>query len=524
MFDALGDKFEAIFKKLRGQDKLTESNMKEALREVRLALLEADVNYKVVKDFTSAVQDKALGQEVLKGVNPAQQLIKIVHDELVAMMQGGPEAKDLPFIVQPGKRNIIMMLGLQGAGKTTFCGKLAKLLEKKGCRPLLVACDIYRPAAIEQLKTVGKSLSIPVFAGEIEGGVIPIVDGAVRQAEQSGRDVLIIDTAGRLHIDEVKMDELVALRDRFKPDYTFLVADAMTGQDAVNSASTFNEQVGIDGVCLTKMDGDSRGGAALSIKAVTGKPIVFVGVGEKSDDLEPFHPDRVAKRILGMGDVVSLVEKAQEAIDEKDAMAMQEKLMTGQFSWDDFLKNLRMMRKMGSFKGLLSMIPGMGQMLKNIDGDVLERELSRVEVMIQSMTPAERRNGELLSKEGRRRERVAKGCGQTLKQVTDMVRQFDQMRAMMAQMGAASGGGGGMLGGLGGMMNPFGGGFPGMPGLGGGGANPRGPAFPPMGMPPPGVPMTKKMLRLQKEQLRQQQRELDAQQPRKKKDRKRKRK
>ncbi|MBI1293102.1 signal recognition particle protein [bacterium] len=514
MFEALGDKFEAVFKKLRGQDKLTESNMKEALREVRLALLEADVNYKVVKDFVTAVQDKALGQDVTKGVNPAQQLIKVVHDELVLMMQGG-DPREVPFIVQPGKRNIILMLGLQGAGKTTFCGKLAKHLEKKNCRPLLVACDIYRPAAIDQLKTVGHALGIPVYSADISGGVMPIVEGALKQADDSGRDVIIIDTAGRLHIDEVKMDELVGLRNRFKPDYTFLVADAMTGQDAVNSASTFNEQVGIDGVCLTKMDGDARGGAALSIKAVTGKPIVFIGVGEKSDDLEPFHPDRVAKRILGMGDVVSLVEKAQEAIDETEAMAMQEKLMTGQFSWDDFLKNLKVMRRMGSFKGLLSMIPGMGQMLKSIDSDVLEKELKRVEVMIASMTKEERRNGELLSKEGRRRERVAKGCGQTLKQVTDMVRQFDQMRAMMAQMGSM--GGGGMFGGMGGgMMNPFGGGMPGM----GGGRAPM--AMP--GMTPPGVPMSKKMLRQQKEMLKQQQREMAAGMPRPKKDRKRRKK
>jgi len=526
MFDALGDKFEAVFKKLRGQDKLTDSNMKDALREVRLALLEADVNYKVVKDFIAAVQEKALGQEVIKGVNPAQQLIKIVHDELVTMMQGGTAAKDVSFIVQPGKRNIILMLGLQGAGKTTFCGKLAKYLEKKNCRPLLVACDIYRPAAIDQLKTVGHALGIPVYSADISGGVNPIVEGALRQADQSGRDVVIIDTAGRLHIDEVKMDELVGLRDRFRPDYTFLVADAMTGQDAVNSATTFNEQVGIDGVCLTKMDGDARGGAALSIKAVTGKPIVFIGVGEKSDDLESFHPDRVAKRILGMGDVVSLVEKAQEAIDETDAMAMQEKLMSGQFSWDDFLKNLKVMRRMGSFKGLLSMIPGMGQMLKQIDGDVLEKELKRVEVMISSMTKEERRNGELLSKDGKRRDRVAKGCGQTLKQVTDMVRQFDQMRAMMAQMGPmmGGGGGGGMMGGLGGMMNPFGGGMPKL-GAPGAGRPPMGmPGMPMPGMPPAGVPMSKKMLRQQKEMIKQQQRELAAGMPRPKKDRKRRKK
>jgi signal recognition particle subunit SRP54 len=513
MFQSLGDKFDSIFKKLRGQDKLTEANMKDALREVRLALLAADVNYTVVKNFVNAVQEKAIGQDVIKGVNPAQLLVKIVHDELVVMMQGGEENSVRPFILQPGKRNIILMLGLQGAGKTTFCGKLAKYLEKKGCRPLLVACDIYRPAAIDQLKSVGHGLNIPVFAADTSGGVLPIVEGAIRQADQSGRDVIIVDTAGRLHIDEVKMDELVGLRDRLKPDFTFLVADGMTGQDAVNSATTFNAQVGIDGVCLTKMDGDARGGAALSIRAVTGKPIMFVGTGEKADDLEPFHPDRVAKRILGMGDVISLVEKAQEAIDEKDAMAMQEKLMSGRFTWDDFINNMRMMRKMGPLKSLLGMLPGVGQMLKNVDSDLMEKEMKRVEVMYHSMTKEERTNGDLLSKQGSRRERVAKGSGLTLKQVTDTVRQFDQMKSMMASMGGMGGGMGGMMGG----MNPFGGGFPGM---GGGRAGLPG-GMP--GMPPPGVPMSKKMLRVQKEMLRQQERELAANQPRRggKKDKKR---
>lgn len=516
MFDTLGEKFEAVFKKLRGQSKLSEANMKDALREVRLALLDADVNYKVVKDFISAVQIKALGQEVISGVNRAQQLVKIVHDELVSMMEGAPDAADRPFVVQPGKQNIILMLGLQGAGKTTFCGKLAHHLEKKSCKPLLVACDIYRPAAVDQLQSVGHALGVPVYTREPGTPVLDIVRGALDQARQSGRDVIIVDTAGRLHIDEVKMDELVAIRDEFKPDYTFLVADAMTGQDAVNSATAFNEQVGIDGVCLTKMDGDARGGAALSIKAVTGKPIVFVGVGEKPDNLESFHPDRVAKRILGMGDVVSLVEKAQEVIEEKDVMDMQEKLATGTLSYDDFLKQLRTIKKMGSLKGLLGMIPGVGQMMKNVDNELLERELKRVETMIHSMTKAERANGDLMSREGRRRERVAKGSGHTLKDVNDVVRQFDQMKAMMAQMAGAGmfggGGGGGALGGLGGLM----GGGPKQPQLPGG----------PMGMPPmpSGMPMSRRMERIQKEMQRQQQRELAASLPRKKKDRKRKRK
>lgn len=506
MFEHLGEKFEAAFKKLKGQSKLSEANMKEALREVRLALLEADVNYKVVKDFISAVQIKALGQDVIKGVNPAQQLIKIVHDELVAMMKG--ESEDAPFVVQPGKLNIIMLLGLQGAGKTTFCGKLATYLQKKSCRPMLVACDIYRPAAIDQLKSVGQQTGFPVYARDTETPVQEIVKGAVEQAQSSGQDVLIIDTAGRLHIDEVKVDELVGVRDRFKPDYTFLVADAMTGQDAVNSAAAFHEKVGIDGVCLTKMDGDARGGAALSIKAVTGRPIVFIGTGEKADNLELFHPDRVAKRILGMGDVVSLVEKAQEAIDEDEAMDMQEKLASGSFSYDDFLKQMRTIRRMGSLKGLLGMIPGVGKMMKGIDNEQLDKELKKVESIIQSMTRSERANGELVAKEGRRRERIARGSGHTLKEVSDLVRQFQQMKDVMAQMA-----GGGMMGGLGGLMGG-GGGAPnpmaGMGGMGGGG--------------PMAPPMSKKMMRMQKEMMRQQQREMDAGKPRKKKDRKKRKK
>ncbi len=528
MFDALGEKFESVFKKLRGQSRLTEANMKEALREVRLALLEADVNYKVVKDFVAAVQERAMGQEVTKGVNPAQQLVKVVHDELVTMMKGGdPEAESDPertFIVQPGKQNIVMMLGLQGAGKTTFCGKLARYLDqKKGCRPLLVACDIYRPAAVDQLRSVGKSLGYPVFAGEDGQDVVGIVRAAKARAEESGRDVLILDTAGRLHIDEVRMDELAALRSEFDPDYTFLVADAMTGQDAVQSARTFHESISIDGVCLTKMDGDARGGAALSIKAVTGRPIVFIGTGEKPENLEPFHPDRVANRILGMGDVVSLVEKAQEAIDEKDAMEMQEKLASGSFSYDDFLKQMRTVRRMGSLKGLLGMLPGMGQMLKNVDNELLDTELKKVESVIQSMTREERRDGTLLSKDGSRRDRVAKGSGHSLKTVNDLVRQFDQMKAMMAQM--AGGGDGGMMSKLGSMMGGGGGGGDPMAALqmmGEGGMGQQGGAGGGMPALPPGMPVSKKMMRMQKAMMKQQQRELAASQPRKKKNRKRK--
>ncbi len=492
--------------------------MKDALREVRLALLEADVNYKVVKDFISAVKTKAAGREVTQGVDPSQELIKIVHDELVVMMEGESPEDDRDFIVQPGKLNVIMMLGLQGAGKTTFCGKLSKYLEKQKCRPMLVACDIYRPAAIDQLHTIGKSLNIPVFSDGTETPVVDIVAKAQKEAEESGRDVLIIDTAGRLHIDEVKMDELLGVKDKFKPDYTFLVADAMTGQDAVHSAQAFQDQIGIDGVCLTKMDGDARGGAALSIKAVTGRPIVFIGTGEKTDNLEKFHPDRVAKRILGMGDVVSLVEKAQEAIDEKDAMDMQEKLVSGNFSYDDFVKQMKTVRRMGSLKGLLSMVPGMGQMMKDVDSDVLEGELKRVEAIIQSMTKEERANGELIKKDRSRRVRIAKGSGRKEQEINQLVKQFEQMKAMVQQM-AGGAGGGGMMGGLGGLMGGGGGGmnpFAGMMG-GGGGDMPQ----PPMGG--PGMPpMSKKMMRQQKAMLKQQQREMAATQPRKKKKRRKK--
>ncbi|MBX3729042.1 MAG: signal recognition particle protein [Candidatus Sumerlaeia bacterium] len=433
MFQSLGDKFESVFRKLRGQKTLTEDNIQEAMREVRMALLEADVNYLIVKDFVAAVRERAVGQEIVKGVNPAQQLFYIVHQELVRMIGGESEA-DRPFAVEPGKTSIIMMLGLQGAGKTTFCGKLARWLEKTGCKPMLVACDIYRPAAIEQLKQVGAGLAVPVFEMGTETEPATIVERAREQARKSGRDVLIVDTAGRLHIDEVKMDELRAIRDRLHPDYTFLVADAMTGQDAVNSARTFNDQVGIDGVCLTKLDGDARGGAALSIKAVTGKPVVFAGVGEKPDDLEKFHADRVAQRILGMGDVTSLVEKAQEAIDETEAASLRDKLGTGKFNYNDFIKQMKTINRMGSLKGLLGMIPGVGNMLRDVDNDMLSREFGRVQAMILSMTRQERENPELVRQDGRRRDRIARGSGHTLKQVNDLVRQFEQMRGMMQQL------------------------------------------------------------------------------------------
>jgi signal recognition particle subunit SRP54 len=490
MFESLTEKFEGLFRRLRGQKTLSDDNMKEALREVRMALLEADVNYVVVKEFVARIREEAIGQDVIKGVNPAQMLISIVHKELVAMMTGGADPKDSPsFELKSGHRNLILMLGLQGAGKTTFCGKLALYLrDKKGRKPLLVACDVYRPAAVEQLKQVGANLKIPVFEMGTDVAPVAIVSKAKQKADELGCDVLIVDTAGRLHIDEVRMEELEAIRDAHQPDYTFLVADAMTGQDAVNSARAFHERVGIDGVCLTKLDGDARGGAALSIRAVTGRPVVFAGVGEKSTDLEPFYPERVAQRILGMGDVVSLVEKAQAAIDEKEAEELTNKIGKGEFNYNDFIKQMKAIKRMGSLKGLLGMLPGVGSLMKEMDNDVLTRELKRVEAMILSMTEEERANPEMVKKEGRRRDRIAKGSGHTLKQVNELVKQFEQMRGMMQAMT-----GGGMMeraraamgaGGAGAMPDPsaiLGGG--GMPGMGRPGSGAPMPALPPGALP-----------------------------------------
>jgi len=438
MFDGLQAKFEGVYRKLAGQKSLTEDNIKEALREVRMALLEADVNYLIVKDFIKGVREEAIGQEIIKGVQPAQQFISIVQKGLEKMMQGDEEL-DKPFEIKPGEETNILMLGLQGAGKTTFCGKLSRFLEKQDVKPLLVACDIYRPAAIDQLKQVGGSLDIPVFEMGTEHHPVEIIEKGREKARELGRDCLIIDTAGRLAIDEVKMDELREIRDKVKPDYTFLVADAMTGQDAVNSAQTFHEEVGIDGVCLTKLDGDARGGAALSIKAVTGRPVVFVGVGEKSDDLEKFHPERAAQRILGMGDVASLVEKAEEAMAGEDTKKVQEKLATGEFNYNDFIKQMKMVNKMGSLKGLLGLVPGLGGMMRDIDSDQLSKEMKRVEAMISSMTEKEKLQPDLVRQDKKRRWRIAHGSGNKPEQVTALVNQFEQMRTMMQSMASGSG-------------------------------------------------------------------------------------
>jgi signal recognition particle subunit SRP54 len=435
MFEALGDKFDAVFKKLRGESHLTEENIAAAMREVRMALLEADVNFKVVKDFTTHVREKALGQEVLTSVRPGQMFVKIVHDELVEMM-GGAVA---PFELQKGRMNVILLLGLQGSGKTTFAGKLALRCKKEGFSPLLVGCDIYRPAAIQQLHVVGKNIGVPVFD---QGTNVPADQVAVAGVEEAKRrncNLVIIDTAGRLHIDEVKMDELEAIKAKTKPHFAFFVADAMTGQDAVTSATQFNEHIGIDGVCLTKLDGDARGGAALSIRAVTGRPIYFVGVGEKAEDLEPFHPDRLAGRILGMGDIVTLVEKAQEGFDEKNAEEMQKKLRKEEFTLQDFMDQMNKVKKMGPLKGLMGMIPGMKDVMKQV-GEIDDDAFKPMEALIQSMTPWERAHPDLI--DGARRKRIAKGAGRDAAELNGMLKEFQQTRKMMSEMMKMMGGGG----------------------------------------------------------------------------------
>ena len=426
MFDTLSEKFDSVFKKMRGEARLTEENIRDAMREVRIALLDADVNFKVVKDFTKAVTEKAVGAATLRSVRPSEQVVKAVHDELVEMM-GGTTAE---FRLQPSTLQVVLLLGLQGSGKTTFSGKLARFCEKNGFKPMLAACDIYRPAAIQQLHIVGDGIGVPVFDMGTEVPVPEIAKKAMEEARAKGCDLLIIDTAGRLHIDEIKMDELIELKKVCQPKYTFLVADAMTGQDAVNSASAFHEAVGIEGVCLTKIDGDARGGAALSIRAVTQRPIYFVGTGEKSEDLEPFHPDRIASRILGMGDVISLVEKAQETIDEQDALKMQKKLKREQFTLQDFLDQMQKVKKMGSLKSLMGMIPGMNALTKDMDID--DDSMKPMEALIHSMTPAERENPEMI--DGRRRKRIANGSGSTPADVNSLLREFRQMRKMMGQL------------------------------------------------------------------------------------------
>lgn len=428
MFESLAEKLQSTFKKLKGKGKLSEDDVKVAMREVRVALLEADVNFKVVKDFVERVRSRAVGIEVLESLTPGQQVIKIVNEELTELM-GGTESK-ITFASRPP--TVIMMVGLQGAGKTTTTGKLGNLLKKQGRRPLLVAGDIYRPAAIKQLQVLGSQLDIPVFSMGDNKSPVDIAKGALEYAESNGRDIILIDTAGRLHINEELMTELQNIKDTVKPNEILLVVDAMTGQDAVTVAESFNEQLAIDGVVLTKLDGDARGGAALSIRAVTGKPIKFVGMGEKLDALEPFHPDRLASRILGMGDVLSLIEKAQAAFDEKEAAKLQEKMRTNSFTLEDFLDQMQQMKKMGPLDQILGMIPGLGgKQLKEIQGQIDEKEMGRVEAIIKSMTTHERRNPEVIN--GSRRKRIAKGSGTRVQDVNKLLKQFQQTQAMMKQ-------------------------------------------------------------------------------------------
>ena len=426
MFEEITEKFELLFKKIRGQARITEANISETMRDIRRVLLEADVNYKVVKDFTDRVQQKAIGQEVLKSITPGQMLIKIIYDELVSLM--GSTRADIKF--SPVPPTVIMVVGLQGSGKTTFCAKLANHLKHKGRHPLLVAGDVHRPAAVEQLKQLGEQIQIPVFAMDSEFDAVKIAKNGVEFAKKNYRDVVIVDTAGRMHIDEEMMREVEMVKEAIKPNEILFVVDAMTGQEAVNVAKEFNDRLNFDGVVLTKLDGDARGGAALSIKAVTGKPIKFVSAGEKLDAIEPFYPDRMASRILGMGDIITLVEKAQKQVDEEKAKKLEEKLKKNQFTLDDFREQIREIRKMGPLKEILSMIPGLGSSLRSVDID--EKELIKIEAIINSMTPEERRKPQIIN--ASRKRRIAMGSGTTVQDVNRLLRQFEEMQKLLKQL------------------------------------------------------------------------------------------
>ncbi len=443
MFENLSDRLERSFKILKGEGRITEINVAETLKDVRRALLDADVNYKTAKEFTENVKQKAIGQDVLTAVKPHELMVKIVHDELATLMGG--TAEDINISNKPA---IILMSGLQGSGKTTFSGKLANMLKtKKGRHPLLVAGDVYRPAAIEQLKILGEQINVPVYFEEDNKNPVEIAKNAIKQAKQTGKDLIIIDTAGRLAVDEVLMEEITAIKKAVNPDEILFVVDAMTGQDAVNTAKEFNDRLNFNGVVLTKLDGDTRGGAALSIRSVVDKPIKFVGTGEKLDALDVFHPERMADRILGMGDIVSLVERAQEQYDEEEARRLQKKIAKNQFDFNDFISQIQQVKKMGNLKELASMIPGIGKQIKDLDID--DDAFKSIEAIIYSMTPAERERPEILN--GSRRARIAKGSGTEVQEVNKLIKQFDETRKMMhmmttgggkrAMMNAAKGGG-----------------------------------------------------------------------------------
>lgn len=444
MFDSLSSKLQNAFRNLRGLGKISESNVTDALRDVRMALLEADVNFKVARDFIERVKSKSIGAEVIQNVQPGQQIIKIIADELTELL--GSQNAGLNLDKSP---SCIMMVGLHGAGKTTSSGKLARLIQKQGRQPLLVAADVYRPAAMDQLETLGKQLNLPVFVKRGETDVLKIAREALAFAEANNRNTIIFDTAGRLQIDEPLVQELVRLRDLVKPQEILLVLDAATGQEAVNVATHFDQALNITGSILTKLDGDARGGAALSMKSVTGKPIKFMGIGEKLEDFEPFHPERMASRILGMGDVVSLVEKAAEAVNEEDAKRMEEKMRKGEFTLEDFLEQLRQMKKLGPLDSIMKMLPGGAEALKQVDITKQEREFKHMEAMICGMTPKERKSPQILN--AKRRQRIAKGSGVTVTELNTMLNKFGQMQQMMKKMGKFSK-----------MMGRMGGGMPGM--------------------------------------------------------------
>jgi signal recognition particle subunit SRP54 len=450
-FESLTDKLQSIFRNLRGKGRLTEDDVKQAMKEVKRALLEADVNFRVVKSFIKTVTDRAIGQDVLTGLNPGQMVIKIVKEEMESLM--GSETTELTLL--PGNEiTVFLLAGLQGAGKTTTAAKLAGQFKKKGKKPLLTACDVYRPAAIRQLEVNGEKQGVPVFSMGDKKDPVDIAKASIEYAAKNGMNIVILDTAGRLHVDESMMEELMRIKENVDVTQTVLVVDAMTGQDAVNVAKTFEEKVGIDGVILTKLDGDTRGGAALSIRAVTGKPILYVGMGEKLEDLQQFYPDRMTSRILGMGDVLTLIEKAQNAVDEEQAKELEKKIRKAEYGFDDFLEQMQQIKNMGGIGDILSMIPGMNSQVKNMDVD--ESALSRVEAMIYSMTPEERANPSLLNPS--RKKRIANGSGVTLQEVNKLCKQFEQSRKMMKQMNGMMGGKGrrkrGGIG-LGGFKLPF---------------------------------------------------------------------
>ena len=429
MFENLSDRLERSFKLLKGEGKITELNVAETLKDVRRALLDADVNYKVAKQFTDTVKTKAMGQNVLTALKPNQVMVKIVHDELATLM--GASASELELKGQPA---VILMAGLQGSGKTTFSGKLAGMLRsKKGKKPLLAACDVYRPAAIDQLQVLGEQLGVPVYSERENKNPVEIAEHAIAEARRTGRDLVIIDTAGRLAVDEQMMQEIAAIKQAINPDETLFVVDSMTGQDAVNTAKEFNDRLDFSGVVLTKLDGDTRGGAALSIRTVVDKPIKFIGTGEKMEALDVFHPERMADRILGMGDVVSLVERAQEQYDEAEARRLQKKLAKNQFDFNDFLGQIQQIKRMGNLKDLAAMIPGVGKALKNIDID--ENAFKGIEAIIYSMTPEERTNPSILN--GSRRQRIASGSGTSVQDVNKLIKQFDETRKMMRMITTA---------------------------------------------------------------------------------------